>query len=92
MAIERITGGGGGYAGIEAYYSAKIERIELEKIDKLNAQFASVLSDVANSARNRSQGQPELPAFDRGDLRQPNASPALETSALNTLRSSTNQV
>ncbi len=83
MAVDRIYRGG--FEGLEAYYTAKIERIELEKADARDAQFASVLSDVARFEGSRPTGRNELPPLDRSELRQPGASPALESKVLGEL-------
>jgi hypothetical protein len=84
--IQPISGRGGGYEVLESYYASKIDRLEAEEALSRDKRFASVAASLFGSPAKAPEQEP-LPYVDRLDLKQPFASPELETSALNKLRS-----
>jgi hypothetical protein len=85
--LEPIAGFGGGFSGIENYYSAKIDAIEAQNGRDRDSRFADVLKSVASSEISGFKSLPVLPAADRSELKQPYGSISAQGAALKNLRS-----
>jgi hypothetical protein len=86
-ALDSIAGFGGGYAGLENYYSAKIDAIEAQQALARDNRFASVAQSLGSSQNGTPKNSPSLNYSDSSELRQPGGSLGLQGAALNNVRS-----